>query len=113
MGYGTTFITDIYLNRQIFNSRYELDDRIKELENIIELSKRELLAFAVSTPKDAMAEKNEDGYVENPIDQILRRTAEIFEWMEDNYRTLNMLYQFKEYLDENPDVDIKTLNDLN
>ena len=113
MGYGTLFTTDIYLNRQIFNSRYELDERVKELENLIEMSKRELLAFAVSTPKDVIAEKNEDGYVENPIDQILRRTAEIFEWMEDNYRELNRLYQFQEYLDENPDVDIEKMNDLN
>ena len=47
MGYGTSFTTEIYLNRQIFNSRYELDDKIKELENYIELSKRELLAFAM------------------------------------------------------------------
>jgi len=113
MGYGTTFTTEIYLNRQIFNSRYELDDKIKELENHIESAKRELTAFAVGTPKDIMAEKNEDGYVENPIDQILRRTSETFEWMEDNYRELNKLYQFQEYLDENPDVDIKKINDLN
>ena len=113
MGYGTTFTTDIYLNRMVFSSRYELDGRVKELENHIESAKRELLAFAIGTPKDIIAEKNEDGYVENPIDQILRRTAETFEWMEDIYRELNMLYQFKEYLDENPDVDIKTLNDLN
>ena len=113
MGYGTTFTTDIYLNRMIFSSRYELDDRVKELEGYIEYAKRELLAFAVGTPKDIMAEKNEDGEIENPIDQILRRTSETFEWMEDNYRELNKLYQFQEYLDENPDVDIKTLNDLN
>ena len=113
MGYGTTFTTDIYINRMVFSSRYELDDKIKELENYIELSKRELLAFAVSTPKDVITEKNEDGEIENPMDQILRRTSETFEWMEDNYRELNKLYQFQEYLDENPDVDIKTLNDLN
>jgi predicted nuclease with TOPRIM domain len=113
MGYGTTFTTEIYINRMVFSSRYELDDRVKELENYIELSKRELLAFAVGTPKDIITEKNEDGEIENPIDQILRRTSEAFEWMEDNYRELNKLYQFQEYLDENPDVDIKTLNDLN
>lgn len=113
MGYGTTFTTDIYLNRMVFSSRYELDGRVKELENHIESAKRELLAFAIGTPKDIIAEKNEDGYVENPIDQILRRTSETFEWMEDIYRELNKLYQFREYLDENPDVDIKTLNDLN
>ena len=113
MGYGTAFTTEIYLNRQIFSSRYELDERVKVLESHIESAKRELTAFAVGTTKDIMAEKNEDGYVENPIDQILRRTREIFEWMEDNYRELNRLYQFQEYLDENPDVDIEKMNDLN
>lgn len=112
MGYGTAFTTEIYLNRQIFSSRYELDEKVKELEDMIESAKRELTAFAVGTPKDIMAEKNEEGYVENPIDQILRRTREIFEWMEDNYRELNRLYLFQQYLDENPDVELGKLNDL-
>ena len=109
MGYGTTFTTEIFLNRQLFDSRYELDEKVKELEDFIESAKLELTAFAVATPKDIMAEQNEDGGIENPIDQILRRTRETFDWMEDNYRELYRLYQLQEYLDENPDVDIKTL----
>ena len=113
MGYGTAFTTEIYLNRQIFSSRYELDERVRELEGYIESAKRELTAFAVGTPRDIMAEKNEDGYVENPIDQIMRRVAETFDWMGENYGELNRLYQFQEYLDENPDVDISNMNDLN
>ena len=112
MGYGTAFTTEIYLNRQIFQNRYELDEKIKEIEGFIESSKRELTALAVSTPKDVMAEKDSDGYVENPIDQILRRTAEIFEWMEDNYGDLNRLYQYQQYLDENTEVDMEKLNDI-
>lgn len=112
MGYGTAFTTEIYLNRQIFSSRYELDEKVKELEGYIESAKRELTAFAVGTPRDIMAEKNEDGYVENPIDQILTRTREAFDWMEDNYRELNRLYLFQQYLDENPGVELGKLNDL-
>lgn len=112
MGYGTSFTADIYLNRQIFSSRYELDEKVKELEGFIELAKQELLALAVSTPRDVIAEKNEDGYVENPLDQIIRRTRETFEWMEDNYRDLNKLYQFQEYLDENPEVEINQFKDI-
>ena len=113
MGYGTSFIIEIYLSRQIFSSRYELDDKVKEIEGYIESAKRELTAFAVSTPKDVMVEKNEDGYVENPIDQILRRTSETFDWLQDNCRELNRLYLLQEYLDENPDVNIEKINDLN
>jgi hypothetical protein len=32
--------------------------------------------------------------------------------MEDNYRELNKLYQFQEYLDENPDVDLNQFKDI-
>jgi len=112
MGYGTAFTTEIYLNRQLFNSRYELDEAVKELEGYIESSKRELTALAVGTPKDIMAEKDSDGYVENPIDQILRKTSEIFEFMEENYSNLNKLYQYQQYLDENPNVDMENFKDI-
>jgi len=112
MGYGTSFTTDIYLNRQIFESRWELDEKVKELEKFIEQGKQELLALAVSTPKDVIAEKDVDGYPQNPIEEVLRKTRETFEWMEDNYRELNKLYQFQEYLDENSDVDLNQFKDL-
>jgi len=112
MGFGTHFTIDIYLNRQIFSSRYEVDEKVKELEKFIEMAKQELLALAVATPKDVITEKNEDGYVEHPLDQIVRRTRETFEWMEDNYRDLHKLYQFQEYLDENPDTDLEQFKDF-
>jgi len=112
MGYGTTFTTDIYLNRQIFESRWELDEKVKELEDYIQSAKGELIALAVSTPRDVIAEKDESGYPQNPIDEVLRKTRETFEWMEDNYRELNKLYQFQEYLDENPDVDLNQFKDI-
>jgi len=112
MGYGTSFTADVYLNRQIFESRWELDEKVKELEKFIEMSKQELLALAVSTPKDVIAEKDADGYPQNPIEEVLRKTRETFEWMEDNYRELNKLYQFQQYLDENPDVDLNQFKDI-
>jgi hypothetical protein len=112
MGYGTAFTTEIYLNRQIFQNRYELDERIKEIEGYIESAKQELTALAVSTPRDVIAEKDESGYPQNPIDEVLRKTRETFEWMEDNYRDLNRLYQYQQYLEENPDVDINQFTDI-
>lgn len=112
MGWGTTFKAEIYLNRQIFQDRYELDEKVKEIEGYIESAKQELTALAVSTPKDVIAEKDESGYPQNPIDEILRKTRETFEWMEENYRNLHQLYEYQQYLDENPEVDMKKLNDI-
>ena len=112
MGYGTAFTTEIYLNRQIYQNRHELDERIKEIEGYIESAKQELTALAVSTPKDVIAEKDESGYPQNPIDEVLRKTKETFEWMEENYRNLHQLYEYQQYLDENPEVDMKKLNDI-
>jgi len=112
MGYGTSFTTDIYLNRQIFESRWEIDEKVKELEDYIQSAKGELIALAVSTPKDVIAEKDESGYPQNPFDEVLRKTKETIQWMEDNYRELNKLYQFQQYLDENPDVDLNQFKDI-
>lgn len=112
MGYGTSFTTDIYLNRQIFESRWELDEKVKELEDYIQSAKGELIALAVSTPRDVIAEKDESGYPQNPIDEVLIKTKETIQWMEDNYRELNKLYQFQQYLDENPDVDLNQFKDI-
>jgi hypothetical protein len=112
MGWGTSFKAEIYLNRQIFNSKFELDERIKEVKEYIESAKRELTAYAVATPRDIIAEKDESGYIQNPIDEVLRKVHETFEWMEDNYRDLNRLYQYQQYLEENPDIDIKQFSDI-
>jgi hypothetical protein len=112
MGWGTSFKAEIYLSRQVFSSKLELDKRIKELEGYIESAKQELTAYAVATPRDIIAEKDESGYIQNPIDEVLRKTREIFEWMEDNYRDLNRLYQYQQYLEENPDVDINQFSDI-
>jgi len=112
MGWGTSFKVDVYLSRQVFNSKYELDERIKEIEGYIESAKQELTAYAVATPRDIIAEKDESGYIQNPIDEVLRKTRETFEWMEDNYRDLNRLYQYQQFLEENPDVDINQFSDI-
>lgn len=112
MGYGTSFTTEIYLNRQIFKSKHELDTKIEEVEKYIESAKSELIAYAVATPRDIIAEKDESGYVQNPIDEVLRKVHETFEWIEDNYKDLNKLYQYQQYLEENPDIDINQFSDI-
>jgi Na+/phosphate symporter len=100
MGWGTTFTAEVYLNRQTFEHKYELTERIKEIEDYIESAKQELTAYAVSTPRDVIAEKDESGYPQNPIDEVLRKVRETLQWMEENYTTLHKLYQYEEYLQE-------------
>ena len=112
MGFGTEFTTEIYLDRKIFNTRYELDQEIKEIESDIESIKKELTAMAVGTPKDIMSEKNEDGYIQSPFDQVLRRTTELFEQLEENYSLLNKLYQYQQYLEENTALEMDSDHDI-
>jgi predicted nuclease with TOPRIM domain len=100
MGWGTTFTAEVYLNRQTFEHKYELTEKIKELEGYIESAKRELIAYAVATPRDIVADKNEEGYTQNPINVVLHSVQATFEWREDKYRQLHKLYQYEEYLQE-------------
>ena len=48
MGWGTDFKTDIYLNRQVFVSKLEVDDKISELNQKIEDDKSLLKMYASS-----------------------------------------------------------------
>jgi hypothetical protein len=113
MGYGTSFTTEIYLSRKVFNSDSELDDNIKEIESLININKKIILALAVSTPKDVLSFNNEGDFNEHPLDIIIHRTDKIFESLDEYYLELSRLYILRQYLEENPDVQISKLSDLN
>lgn len=59
MGWGTDFKTNVYLNRQIFKNKQEVEDAIKEKEEQIQTDTELLLMIAMANPKD-LVEEDED-----------------------------------------------------
>ena len=98
MGWGIEFNADIYLSRQVFNSKTEVEEKIEEIVQYINNSKSMLMMFASSTPKDIIPEEWE----ENPLDWINNQINEILDTLqEDMIKTYN-LRLYLEYLEENP-----------
>jgi hypothetical protein len=106
MGWGTQFTTDVYLSRMSFDSKWELRDKIKEEEESIKSIQLEIAMMVAATPKDIVT----DSDTENAVTNLKFKLNELFEWLEETYFLLAKLYQLQQYLEENPDVDIKTLD---
>lgn len=52
MGWGIDFKADVFLSRQSYASKNEVEDRIRELESEINDCEATLKMYAASTPKD-------------------------------------------------------------
>lgn len=96
MGWGTSFNTDIYLSRQIFHSKYELEDRIEQNKKWIENSIQKLKMYASANPKDIV----DPEWKQEPINWLSNQIDDIMEGIEEfsyeNYR----LELYLDYINE-------------
>lgn len=60
MGWGTTFQTEIYLNRQTFSNKYEVEAKIDELKDDLDIVKQKLIAFGAGNLSDIVPEDWDD-----------------------------------------------------
>lgn len=54
MGWGSTLYTSLYFSKDTFNSKYEVQSKIDELNGSIEMNKSELRDLALMTEPDKM-----------------------------------------------------------
>lgn len=64
MGYGTTCTADIYLSREDFANKYEVEQEIEECKIAINNVKTRLFGFICGNLKDLMPKSDEE---EDPI----------------------------------------------
>lgn len=87
MGWGTTFTTDIFINRQTFDSMYGVELAIKEYEDSIQYFEKRLMMLVAATPSGDISE------LQDEVDEIL-------DCLRHDIRNLEMLRIFKEHLEE-------------
>jgi hypothetical protein len=96
MGWGTSFKTEIYLSRQIFSSKYELEEKIEENKKWISNSIEKLKMFAAANPKDIV----DPEWKEEPINWLSNQIDNLMEGIEEfsfeNYR----LEMYLDYINE-------------
>lgn len=74
MSWGTTFNTEIYLNRQEYKNVFAVEEQIEELEDSIQTSEQRILMFAASNIKDVTPQEWENEpiqYVNNEVKELL------------------------------------------
>ena len=105
MSWGTSFNTEIHLNRKIFQSKYEVEDYIKELEENINKDQTLLKMFVSSNIKDIVPKDWDEepiNFINHEIDKILEQLIEDLNDLQDVNRYLDYLIENKiEFKDEN------------
>lgn len=96
MSDGTFFKPEIYLNRKIYRSRYELDGEIQDLEKDLQAIKEKFKMFAIATPKDIMQG-------EDILWAINTELSELWDALEEAMRDLTLIRLFKDHLEETGD----------
>jgi hypothetical protein len=96
MGWGTDFKAEIYLNRRVFGSKYELEEAIKESDSLIESFKKELYMYASSNVRDIVPSE----WGEESISYIKREIGVLLESLEEEtilaYKLSLLLENFDE-----------------
>lgn len=103
MGWGISFKEDVYISKKHFNSVFELDDEIEELKEDLVQREKEILMYVSGRPSDFIpSDWEEDGVI-----FLKNRVEEAFELYREDYSLLLKLLSFKQYLEENPQENIK------
>jgi hypothetical protein len=105
MGWGIIFNQDIYLNRLRLDSKQDLIELIEDTNQFIADIEREIAMLVASTPKDIVLDVGE-----NVLEYLDLQLKEKHQLLKENVLLLGRIEMLLEYLDDNPDVDIKTLN---
>jgi len=96
MGYGTSFKTEVYLNRQLFSHLLEVEDRVEDRRLQIEDAKRRLLMFASANVRDIVP----DDWKEEPINWVNNHVVDLVADLIIDVRELVQLEAFVEYVKE-------------
>lgn len=76
-------------NHEVYHSKEEVMDAIKENEQRIALYRMQLFGMVCGSPKDLFIDKDEGGYTINPIDSAFEKFNLIFD--EENFGLLYLV----------------------
>lgn len=79
MGWGTDFKADIFLNRQTFANKFEVEEAIREKTNDIIQNEMLMLGYAMATPKDIFPNSDDVAFdVKIAVGDVLENLEELY-----------------------------------
>lgn len=95
MGWGTRFICNVDFNKKSYDNAFQLDDEIKETEEMIKLIREYILMYCSSNIKDITTED----WKEQPIEFIHSRVSGLIDDILEKQGELMKLYLAQENFD--------------
>jgi hypothetical protein len=105
MGWGTNFKTDIFISKQFFGSKGDIEMRLDELDKTINDIEASLKMYASATPKDIMPED----WKEDPINWFDIKLNELFENYQEAVVKRFKVGLYRDYIEEN-NIDPTKIN---
>jgi len=99
MSWGTNFSTDIFLSRQEYKSKFDVEDRIKELDEQINDCEVQIKMYVSATPKDIVPTE----YSEEQISWLNHQINEQFEMYRESVIDRFRLVLYLEFLEQKPE----------
>lgn len=93
MGWGIDFNSDIFLSRQSYSSKGEVEDRINEISKSITDCENLLMMYASATPKDVVSTEDSENIVNFLNNKILELLEEHEDLIIDRFK-LNLYLEF-------------------
>lgn len=97
MGWGIDFKADVYLSRQTYSSRLDVEGRIVALNEDINDIETRLQMYASSTPRDIITEQD----VDDSVSWLQFTLKTIFDEYQELLYNRTLLGLYVEYLTEN------------
>lgn len=92
MGWGTDFTASIYLNRETYNNIWEVEQKIEELEEDLNIINKTLISTSSMTPI-----KEDEDSMFDLARELIRNIDEILEWYKE---TAVRIYKLNLYLEK-------------
>lgn len=96
MGWGTDFKADIYLSRLKFENKGLVEDKIEELEGILDSIRQQILMYGSSNIKDVTPED----WKEEAIRFVHVEVSQLLAEYDENFKLLIDLKYYHEHLSE-------------
>ena len=92
MSWGTELFCNISFNRETFNSRYEVEDKISELDKCIETCKSEIRDMALMTEPSKFMDKDNNFTPYYFVTQSVKNNLELLEeYIIERYKLITLL----------------------
>lgn len=107
MGFGTTLVTDIYYNRKTYNHKYEVENDLDEVNDVITTLENDIRGLVVCTEPAKMMPQDE-GW--EPLEWLLRVTETKFKDLKEAITEKNDLMLLLEKWDDCHTKDGKAIS---